>query len=343
MVHPSLGLRATLKTLSAFCFMFLGTAPLSFAAAGPTRIDIAYPSPSPRVAPLWVAQDMDFFGKHGLRGQAVLVRNNTMLTAGFASGDINLAYTGGTTVLGVAATGTESKMVLGFVSRGRGFLMVKPDIRKPADLAGKKFGVQSIGGTLWMYAMLGLEHLSLDVARDKIHFVVVGDQPLMMRALESGVIDAMMSTTRAFALDLRKKGFHMLAEVLPPMAATGLVVRKQFLEKNPAVVENTLKALIEAEYFLLAPSGKAQTIKTIMNRLKMSDASLAEEGYNDIVKEFEPKPYPSLEGMKNMQRLMALQNPKFNELHPTHLIDASFLKKLEDSGFFAQLQARYRE
>jgi ABC-type nitrate/sulfonate/bicarbonate transport system substrate-binding protein len=336
-------MKATLTIFSAFFFPLIGMISLSWAAAAPTRVDIAYPSPSPRVAPLWVAQDMDFFGKYGLKAQAVLVRNNTMLTAGFASGDINMAYTGGTTVLGVAAAGGESKMVLGFVSRGRGFLMVKPDIRKPADLAGKKFGVQSIGGTFWMYAMLGLEQLGLAVTRDKIQFIVIGDQPLMMRALESGVIDAMMSTSRAFALDLKKKGFNLLAEVFPPMAATGLVARKPFLEKNPVVVENVLKALIEAEYFLLAPSGKNQTIKTLMNRLKMSDVSLAEEGYADIVKEFEPKPYPSLEGMRNMQRLMALQNPKFNELNPTHLIDASFLKKLEDSGFFAQLQARYKE
>lgn len=343
MAGLSLCLKNSSSAFAAAMLLLLGATSVSFAAAAPTRIDIAYPSPSPRVAPLWLAQDMDFFGKYGLKAQAVLVRNNTMLSAGFASGDINLAYTGGTTVLGVAAAGAESKMVLGFVSRGRGFLMVKPDIRKPADLAGKKLGVQSIGGTLWMYAMLGLEHLGLDVARDKIQFIVVGDQPLMMRALESGVIDAMMSTTRAFALDLKKKGFNTLAEVLPAMAATGLVARKPFLEKNPAVVENTLKALLEAEYFLLAPSGKSQTIKTIMNRLKISDASLAEEGYNDIVKEFEPKPYPSLEGMKNMQRLMASQNPKFNELNPANLIDASFLKKLEDSGFFAQLQARYKE
>lgn len=313
------------------------------AASAPTRVDIAYPSPSPRVAPLWVAQDMDFFGKYGIRAQAVLVRNNTMLTAGYASGDINLAYTGGTTVLGVTAAGAEAKMVLGFVSRGRGFLTVKPEIRRPADLSGKKFGVQSIGGTLWMYAMLTLEQLGLDVNRDKIQFIVVGDQTVMTRALETGVVDATVLTTRAFSLDLKKKGFSVLAEVMPAMAATGLVARKAFLDKNPAVVENILKALLEAEYFILAPSGKNQTIKTIMNRLKLSDVSLAEEGYADIVKEFEPKPYPSFEGLRNMQRLMAIGNPKFNEFNPNNLIDGSILKRLEDSGFLAQLAARYRE
>ncbi len=313
------------------------------AAAAPTRVAIAYPSPSPRVAPLWLAQDLDFFGKYGLRGQSVLVRNNQMLTAGFASGDIDVAYTGGTTVLGGVAAGTELKLLAGFVSRGRGFLTVRPDIRKPADLAGKRFGVQSIGGTLWMYAMLTMEQLGLDPVRDKIQFIVVGDQTVMVRALESGVVDATVLTTRTYSLDLKKKGFNVMNEVFPAMASTGVVARKSFLEKSPATAESILKALIEAEYYLLAPSGKAQTIKTIMSRLKLSDPSLAEEGYNDIVKEFETKPYPSLEGLKNMQRLLAMQNPKLADVNPASLVDSSILRRLEDSGFLAQLQARYRE
>ncbi|MBM4297959.1 MAG: ABC transporter substrate-binding protein, partial [Deltaproteobacteria bacterium] len=113
--------------------------PFSHAAPAPTRLTIAFPSPSPRVAPLWLAQDLDFFGKYGLRPQIVLVRNNQMLIAGLAAGDIDIGYTGGTTVLGAAAAGAELRMVTGFVSRGRGFLTVRPDIRKSADLAGKRF------------------------------------------------------------------------------------------------------------------------------------------------------------------------------------------------------------
>ena len=38
-------------------------------AGAPTRVVIAYPSPTPRVAPLWLAQDLDFFGKYNLAAQ----------------------------------------------------------------------------------------------------------------------------------------------------------------------------------------------------------------------------------------------------------------------------------
>src|SRR5258707_14636677 len=66
------------------------------------RVVIAYPSPTPRVAPLWLAQDLDFFGKYNLAAQVVLVRNNQMLAAGLAPRRPDVGHTGGTTGPGPA-------------------------------------------------------------------------------------------------------------------------------------------------------------------------------------------------------------------------------------------------
>src|SRR5262249_15413982 len=206
-----------------------------------------------------------------------------------------------------------------------------------------RVGVQSIGGTLWMYVMLTLEQLGLDTTRDRIRLLVIGDQTVIVQALESQIVDAAVLTSSTYLPALKQKGFSVLTEVTPAMAATGIVARKISLEKNPGTFENITKALIEGEYFVLSPRNKSQVIKTIMTKLKLSDPSLAEEGYADAIKEFEPKPYPSLEGMKNMQRLLTLQNPRLADVNPATLMDTTFIRKLEESGFFAQLQARYRE
>ena len=324
-------------------YTVLANAGATQAASAPTRVVIGYPSPGPRVAPLWIAQELDFFGKYGLSAQLVLVRNNQMLTAGLATGDIDVGYTGGTTVLGAAAAGVELKMVAGFVSQGRGYLLVRPEIKKAADLAGKRIGVQSIGGTLWMYVILTLEQLGLNTTRDRIRLLVIADQATIAQSLESQVIDAAVLTSRTYIPGLKQKGVYMLTEVRPPMAATGIVVRKISLQKNPEMVENVMKALIEAQYYVLAPSNKSQVVKTIMSRLKLSDPTPAEEGQADLIKEFDPKPYPSIEGMKNMQRLLQTQNPRLADVNVANLIDITFIRKLEESGFFSQLQARYRE
>src|SRR5215467_2652490 len=324
-------------------YTVLANAGATQAASTSTRVVIGYPSPGPRVAPLWIAQELDFFGKYGLSAQLVLVRNNQMLTAGLVTGDIDVGYTGGTTVLGAAAAGVELKMVAGFVSRGRGYLLVRPEIRKPADLAGKRIGVQSIGGTLWMYVMLTLEQLGLDTTRDRIRLLVIGDQTIIGPALESQVIDAAVLTSRTYIPGLKQKGFSVLTEVTRAMAATGIVTRKTYLQKTPQVLENIMKALIEGEHYMMSPGGKAQSIKTIMSRLKLTDVAVAEEGHADAIKEFDPRPFPSIEGLKNMQRLLAMQNPRLADLNAANLVDISLMRKLEDSGFFTQLQTRYRE
>jgi hypothetical protein len=38
-----------------------------------------------------------------------------------------------------------------------------------------------------------------------------------------------------------------------------------------------------------------------------------------------------------------MQNPKLADINAANLVDLILMRKLEDSGFFTQLQTRYRE
>jgi ABC-type nitrate/sulfonate/bicarbonate transport system substrate-binding protein len=313
------------------------------AATPLARAVISYPNANPRVAPLWIAQDLDFFSKYGVKGEVVFVRNNQSLIAGIAAGDIDVGYTGGATVIGAAAGGLDLKMVSSFASRGRGYLVVRPEISTPADLRGKRFGVISIGGAQWMYAMLALEQFGLNAVKDRVQFLIIGDPTALARALEANLIDATVFTTPSYNAKLKQQGLNMLAELTPPLATTGIVASRSFTQKNPETLENIMKALIEGLTFVLAPGNKSQVIKTLMNRFKISDTSLVEAEYADAMKDLEPKPYPAAEGVRNMQRLMQVQNPRLANINPASLIDSTFVRKLDESGFIGQLQARYGE
>ena len=105
------------------------------------------------------------------------------------------------------------------------------------------------------------------------------------------------------------------------------VASRSFTQKNPETLENIMKALIEGLTFVLAPGNKSLVIKTLMNRFKISDASLVEPEYADAMKDLEPKPYPAAEGVRNMQRLMQVQNPRLANINPASLIDSSFVRK----------------
>ena len=77
------------------------------AATAPTKVVVAYASISPRVAPLWAAQEFGFFKKNGIETELIFVRGAPTLVAALTSGDMDIGYTGGTAVLGASVAGID--------------------------------------------------------------------------------------------------------------------------------------------------------------------------------------------------------------------------------------------
>ena len=88
-----------LRTVLGVLVTALLIGPVSHAAAPLTKMVVAYASISPRVAPLWVAQEFGFFKKNGIEAELVFVRGAPTLVAALTSGDMDAGYTGGTAVL----------------------------------------------------------------------------------------------------------------------------------------------------------------------------------------------------------------------------------------------------
>ena len=44
-----------------------------------------------------------------------------------------------------------------------------------------------------------------------------------------------------------------------------------------------------------------------MKKLRLKDTATAEEGYHDTVRTMARKPYPGIDGMRNVQRLLKIQ------------------------------------
>jgi hypothetical protein len=77
-----------------------------------------------------------------------------------------------------------------------------------------------------------------------------------------------------------------------------------------------------------------------MRRMR-TDAAGAEDGYLDLVRGVDRKPFASLEGMRNLQRLLKARNPKIGELKVEDIIDNRIMRKLDESGFIDKLYATY--
>jgi len=329
--------RLLLTAIVSLSFIVLSFNVALAAAAG--KIVLGYASPG-RALPFWLAQDMGLFSKYGIEFEAVFIRGAPVLVAGLAAGDIQVGSTGGSATLAAVAGGQDLKIIASFGSRNNFDLMAQPSLKKPEDLRGKRIGLTSIGGTTWMALLLWLEHFGLDVQRDKMQLQALGEQALTVQALEAGIVNAAV-LDGINSSKIKPKGFTVLgeySELKHPFVSQALVVQRSFLERRGDALEALLKAEIEAVAFIVAPKNKAAAIKTLMRRMRIS-AAAAEEGYIDLLRVLERKPYPSVEGLVNIQRLMKAQNPKIGAVKLDDINDARLVKKLEDSGFIDKVFA----
>ena len=312
------------------------------AASVPSKYVIAHAAVNARVLPLWVAKEQGFFSKYGVPTDMIFIRQAPTLVAALTSGDIQIGYTGGTAVLGASASGSDLKILAAFTNRVTYDVVTKRGIKTPEDLRGKIFGVQSIGGTVWMGAILALEHFGLDPNRDQISLIAAGDQSVLAQALTTGTIDATV-LDGVMSRTLRENGYTILAELSKaniPISSVGIVAKGSFIQSNPQAIENILKALLESEAFIFGPSNKPTALAVLKRYLRINDEE-AGEGYKDVINGLDRKPHASLAGLKNVQRLMKLRNPKVGNVKVDDLIDDRFMKKLDQSGFIDEMYAKY--
>ena len=228
-----------MKTLGrmVLCFLILlsggGETP---AASAPSKIVFAYASMVARTSFIWIAKDQGFFAKYGVDPELIFISRGPVLIAGLTSGDVHVGNTGGTAALNAAVGGVELKLIATFNSRWVNNLVARSGIQSPKDLARKRFGGSSFGGTQWMGTMLWLEHLGLDAQKDDIRFLVIGDQTLLAQGLENGTIDA-ANLDSAFSRKFKQKGFSVLTDATKvnlPIVSQGIVVTGEFLYLSPA-------------------------------------------------------------------------------------------------------------
>ena len=332
----------TLLSITALVSSVLVTFVPTFALAQ-TRITVGVAAMSPRTIPLLIAQEQGLFAKQGVEARIVLIKGAPTLVASLISGDIEIGYTGGTAVLGAASQGLYLRILSSISSKLTHSVVANPSFKTPEQLRGKRFGIQSIGGSTWMHTILGLEHIGLDVKRDNINLLVIGDSVLIGQSLEVGRIDAAV-LDGALVRRLKNKGFAVVADLTPaniPMLNQAIVVSQDLLQKRTEIAEKVLMALVESLAYTLAPQNKAVVTKTMMTRFHISDATVAEEGYQDLLVSVERKPFPSLDAMRNIRRLMNAQNPKAANVKVEDLIDARLIRKLDDNGYIDKIAASY--
>ena len=329
--------KGILLLVVSFLLFFPNDPPGAAAAAPPTNVVITLASFTERDSALFVAQDQGFFRKHGLDVKLVHVRSGPVALSALSAGESHF-YNGSATAstFGAIAAGLDAVFVAGLVNKLAGTFVVKPAIKSPSDLRGKTIGAASIGGGIWMFTMLAFDHWGLDPKRDNMILRIIGDESMLVHALASGIIDgSYLSYT--FASRLERQGFRILADLAKigvPYQGIGILARRSFITSSSDIVENVLRALVEAIGFILQPTNKALVMRSLAKWLRLPQPEDAAEGYERMITLYERRIYPNVEGIRNTIRLLGTTNEKIRGLKAEDIVDERIVKKLEQQGLF---------
>jgi ABC-type nitrate/sulfonate/bicarbonate transport system substrate-binding protein len=292
---------------------------------------------SEREGVVYVAHDQGFFRKHGLDLTLVQVRNGAVGIAAVSSGESHVHWGSVSAAnIGAIAEGADLVFLAGFINKLTGTFVVNPKIKAPADLKGKSIGVNGLSGGAWIFAMLTLDYWGLVPERDNIQFRALGDQGVIAQGLSAGTVDAAF-LGYTFGKALESKGFRILADVekLPiPYQGSGIMARRSFGASSPAIIENVLRGLLDSLAFIRHPANKNQVMKSLARGLRLKRVEEAEEGYQTMLGLYEKKIYPSVDGVRNVIRLLGKNNDKIRRLKAEDLVFDSFVRKLEKEGRF---------
>jgi NitT/TauT family transport system substrate-binding protein len=333
-------LLTTFRAIQSFIILLallIAYCPFAHAAAPLAKVLVTTGSASEREGALYVAQDQEFFRRYGLDLTLVQTRNGPVGMAALSSGE-SLMHWGSVSGanLGAIAEGADLVFVAGFINRLTGVFAANPKIKGPADLKGKSLGVNSLSGGTWIFTMLTLDHWGLSPERDKIQMRGLGDSSIVSQALLAGNVDAAY-LSYSFAKVVESKGFRVLADLdkLPiAYQGTGIITRKSTMASSSPVLENVVRALLDGVGFIRNPENKSQVVKSLAKGLRLKRVEDAEEGYQSMTGLYEKKIYPSVDGVRNVIRLLGAGNEKIRRLKAEDLVDDSVVRKLEKEGRF---------
>ncbi len=303
-------------------------------------INVAYSSVAGTETALWVTKEAGLFDKYGLDVAFKRLAGSSLVIQAMIGKEISIAQVGGTAVVDARLAGADLVYLASVIDTMVASIYGLPSLTKLEDLKGKKIGVTRFGAITDFFARYALKTKGLVADRD-VGIVQTNDLPNTLSSLKIGAIQAGV-VVAPVTLQARKLGFRELVDMTKiggSFPFNGIVAMRDYLKskENRETLQRFLKAYVEG--ISVSLKNREFTLKVIGDYTRTTDAEMLEETYQvNIAKAFLKVPLPSVEGFKTILDFVAeTRDPKAKNIDPNSILDASFVKQLDESGFIKSL------
>ena len=304
------------------------------------RMHTAYFSPAPGgSAVIWVAKEARLFEKHGLDIAPVLIPSSVRALQAILAGEIAIGESAGPAAVSARLAGGDVAAIAGSVNILTYYFVTLPGIKRPEDLKGK-IGANQSPGTIADFALrVSLRKLGLDPAKD-VSLRSIGVLYDRIAAMQKGVVQFTVLTEAEKPI-VDKLGFPVLLDLISlkiPFPQRGIYTTGKYIKEQPETVRRYIRAYVEAIHYF--KTRKEETMQIMRKYSRVEDRNVLEHTQTWFAQNMPEYPYPPLEGYQGVVQEMASTQPKAATLNPKELVDARFVKELEDAGFVASLSKK---
>ncbi len=281
---------------------------------------------------IYVAYEEGLFKKNGLDVELIHIASSSRGIQAILAGELAFSSLDGLNAAQATLKGANIVLVAGATNRFVFSLMGKPEIKRIADLRGKKIGITRVGSSTHTAALFALSQGGLKPSDYQI--LPLMEVPNILTALLAGQIDAgvVSPPTNSRA---RKAGFNELMNLAkegPEYVSVALGTSRAYIKEHEDTVRRVVRSYAEA--LQLFKANKQVGIRVLAKFTKLKDQDILEDAYNQFREYFDPVPYVSRKGMEAVLADMAETDPAAKTLKPDDLIDMRFVAALEKEGFF---------
>jgi ABC-type nitrate/sulfonate/bicarbonate transport system substrate-binding protein len=214
------------------------------------------------------------------------------------------------------------------------------EVRSTEELRGKVIATGrpgAFGEVMVRYVLRAKLNLTPD--RD-VKLLPMGEAELAFPALEKGIADA-ATLTMPYTLIAKQMGFRELVNydrlgvVYPFNTITTL---RQTVVKHPDLSERFVKTMLEG--IVEFKTNKAKSLAVLKKYMRGASDAVLEDTYEITKAGMEDVPAPTAEVIKTALEILSHQYPQAKQTDASAIMDASIVRKIEQSGFIKSLQKK---
>jgi ABC-type nitrate/sulfonate/bicarbonate transport system substrate-binding protein len=270
-----------------------------------TNVKVAVPVTPPNVVhlPPYVAQELGFFKDENLTVELLRFEGGVGALRSMVAGGVDIAGTSSEPVITAISQGVEVKVVQTYSPNISQVFAVRGDvIKSPADLKGKKIGIQEPGGFADALSRAYLKKVGID-PKD-VQFVTT-TTAARVSAMTTGQVDtAILHVDQVINVRKTAPTITTLAnmwEVLPDYQYAVYAVPAS--KATSPTIECVLRAIMRANRAMYDPAQRTKILDMAVRETK-ADPAVVKEAYETLEK---AKAWPQNEGVvkKNIEGTVA--------------------------------------